>query len=388
MLHNADGHEPRPVSHHDSGLLAFRIGATVALSLMLGAACSDQELPTAQAPLGGIDQVSSVPAGNRSATGPGLPSTVRRLLALEVGPVAIAHRGMGANRGEDPERPVENTVNAVRQGFDTGAAVVELDLQMTADGEIVMWHDDFLEDLTCIRSLTRKELAERAPHIASFQAALRTAVRFNQRNPDRLAGLLTVDLKPTSPLCDPDDTAENDGSFVSNVVRVVRQMDATDLLYFNSMSPVLLGQARDLAPEIPRQLTLVFLQFLSAEQVEEALGLPVKEIDKSPDYGLRWAEVGQVFRVPGYQSVNQAIATAFATASEIVSYDLLLLGFMEQSSPGSALQLVLETKALGLHVFAGDVSTVEQWSFGQAMGVGALYTDDVPLGVRLQPPLN
>lgn len=359
----------------------------LALLLSSAAACSDGALPTGPSALEDRQRHADRSGSDRSDRGLHLPSTVRQLLTLR-GPVAIAHRGMGANLGEDPDRPIENTLPAVRQGFEAGASVVELDLQMTADGEIVTWHDDFLEDLTCIRSLTRKELEERAPHIPSFQAVLQTAARINRRNPDRLTGLLTVDLKPSSPHCDPGDTAEKDRRFVSNVIRVVRRMNATDLIYFNSMSPVLLGQARDLAPEIPRQLTLIVLQFLSAEQIEAALGLPVTLIDKEPDYGLQWAEVGPAFRVPGYESAEQAIATAFATDAEIVSYDLQLLGQMEQAAAGSAGQLVRSTRDLGIHVFAGDVSEAAHWHFGAALGVGALYADDVSLAVGLQPQLH
>ena len=37
-------------------------------------------------------------------------ATVDDLLALDVRPFAIAHRGFGANLGEDPSRPIENTV--------------------------------------------------------------------------------------------------------------------------------------------------------------------------------------------------------------------------------------------------------------------------------------
>ncbi len=365
-----------------------RLVMCLALLLVSAWACGDQVSPTAPpTPEAGAELNSSM-TSHPSGRALDLPSTVEQLLALEVGPVAIAHRGMGANLGEDPTRPIENTLEAVRQGFETGASVVELDLQMTADGEIVAWHDDFLEDFTCVSALTRRELAERAPHIPSFQAVLQTAARFNRRNPDRLTGLLTVDLKPTSPHCDPDDSAEKAGAFVSNVVRVIRTMNATELVYFNSMSPVLLGQARDLAPEIPRQLTFIVLQFLSPEQVEAALGLPVTLVDKEPDYGLQWAEVGPAFRLPGYASIDQAIATAFATGSQIVSYDLQLLGQMEQAAPGTGAGLVQATQALGIHVFAGDVSTAQHWQFGASLGVGALYADDVPLAVSLQPPLH
>lgn len=315
-----------------------------------------------------------------------LPWSVEDLLGLGVGPVAIAHRGMGENLGEDPDRPIENTIEAIRQGFETGASVVEADLQMTADGEIVLWHDDFLEDFTCINTLTMEELAARVPHIASFQALLQTAKRYNAMNPDRMTGLVTVDLKPASPLCDPNDVTGP--AYVSSVIRIIRRMGASDLIYFNSMSPVLLGLAAQEAPEIPRQLTVLVLQLLSPEEVEAAVGLPVVLIEKNPDYGLQWAEIGAIFRLPGYSSPEQAIQTAFATSSAIISWDLQLLGLMEQTQPGSAAQLVQATQAAGIHAFSGDVSEPEHWFFGASLGVEALYANDVPLAVGLQPDLD
>ncbi|MGH7481660.1 MAG: glycerophosphodiester phosphodiesterase [Longimicrobiales bacterium] len=353
-----------------------RIAAAGLTLVLFVFGCTDGELVTGPREPGRRSSQSTMP----------LPSTIEDLLSLEVGPVAIAHRGMGANLGEDPGRPIENTLDAVRQGYETGASVVEVDLQVTADGEVVTWHDDFLADRTCINTLTREQLEERAPHIPSFQAVLQTARRYNARNPQRLTGLLTVDLKPASPLCDPADATEE--AFVSSVVSIVRRMEATELIYFNSMSPVLLGLAAEQAPEIPRQLTVLFLQLLPAEQVEAALGLPVVPIEKTPDYGLSWAELGPIFRLPGYSSPQQAIQTAFATGARMISYDLLLLGFLEQSRPGSAAELVQATQALGLHVFAGDVNEAAQWAFGAALGVEALYANDVPLAVGLQPELQ
>ncbi|MEJ2542084.1 MAG: glycerophosphodiester phosphodiesterase, partial [Gemmatimonadota bacterium] len=314
-------------------------------------------------------------------------STVQDLLSAAGGPVAIAHRGMGENLGEDPTRPIENTIEALRLGFESGAAVVEADLQMTADGEIVVWHDDFLEDYTCINTLTRDQLAERAPWIDSFQALLQLARRYNAQNPDRLSGLVTVDLKPASPLCDPQDVTGP--AFVSRVIEIIEGMGASDLIYFNSMSPVLLAQAAAEAPDIERQLTLLALQFLSPEQVEAAVGLPVTLIDKAPEFGLQWGEIGPIYRLPGYtpgpQGIQQAIATAHAVGASMVSWDLLLLG---QLGAAAAADLVAATQATGLHVFSGDVSTPEEWYFGAGVGVEALYADNVPLAVELQGPID
>src|SRR2546423_12622463 len=53
------------------------------------------------------------------------------LLALDVRPFAIAHRGFGENLGTDPTRPIENTGAAVEQGFEAGDPVVEVNAPLT-----------------------------------------------------------------------------------------------------------------------------------------------------------------------------------------------------------------------------------------------------------------
>src|SRR6516165_8464389 len=96
--------------------------------------------------------------------------TIEQLLDLDVRPFAIAHRGFGDNRGEDPSRPIENSVAAVRRGFQAGASIVEVDVQLTRDGEVVVFHDDFLDDFTCLNSLSFGELRHRMPFIPSLAA--------------------------------------------------------------------------------------------------------------------------------------------------------------------------------------------------------------------------
>ena len=134
-------------------------------------------------------------------------STVDDLLALDAKPFAIGHRGFGENLGEDPSRPIENTVKAVRWGFKAGVSVVEVDVQVTKDHEVVAYHDDFLSDLTCLNSLTQAELQERLPFIRTLRAVLDEAKRFNERS-EHLSGLVIIELKAPAPLCDPDDSQE------------------------------------------------------------------------------------------------------------------------------------------------------------------------------------
>jgi glycerophosphoryl diester phosphodiesterase len=307
-----------------------------------------------------------------------LPATVAILLNLDVRPFAIAHRGFGDNRGEDPARPIENTIRAVRAGYMAGASVVEVDVQLTSDGEVVVYHDDFLPDLTCLNRLTLSELQERLPHVPSLQAVLQQARKFNDTS-GPMSGLLIVEMKAAAPLCDPRDTQER--VMVSAVTRVIRRMRMTEQVMLTSFSPALLSLARDEAPEIARVLAVSGLQFLAPKEIEAQLGLPVRLVDKDIDVGLQWAEIGAIFRLPGYRSVKQLLATAVATRVRVVEADLDLLG-------ARGTHLVKALHAQGLKAFGFTATTPEEWFFLESLGLDGIYTNDVPFGVRHQATLS
>ena len=300
--------------------------------------------------------------------------TVEQLLGLDVAPFAIAHRGFGDNQGEDATRPIENTVAAVRRGFTAGASVVEVDVQLTKDGGVAVYHDDFLPDLTCLNQLTLAELQARLPYVPSLAAVLNQVRQFNQ-SAGPLAGLVIVELKAAAPLCDPDDEAEP--AIVSTVVRVIRQMRMEHQALLTSLSPTLLSRAAGEAPDIARILSVSGLQFLSAAEIEALLGLPVVPVAKDPDLGLQWGEIGSIYRLPGYRSVDELVRTAVIVGARVVEADLFLL-----SSSGAA--LVDGLHALGFRVLGFTATTEAEWRFLESLGVDGIYTNDVPLGVRLQ----
>jgi len=68
-------------------------------------------------------------------------SVPERLLRRGAPPVVIAHRGASAVAPE-------NTMAAFRAAFDSGAAWVETDVQPTADGGLVLIHDDEVDRTT------------------------------------------------------------------------------------------------------------------------------------------------------------------------------------------------------------------------------------------------
>jgi glycerophosphoryl diester phosphodiesterase len=304
----------------------------------------------------------------------GLEGTVRQLLESDVRPFAIGHRGSGENLGEDPSRPIENTVAAVRAGFRAGLPVVEVDVQLTRDGQLAAFHEDFLPDFTCLNTLTLRELQARLPHVPSLKAVLNKARTFNEdpEPGDGLPrGLLIVELKAPSPLCDPQDTQEQ--ALVSAVVQVIQRSGMRKQVMLTSFSPALLALAKAEDPGIVRILAISGLQFLSAEQIEAELGLPVTLIDKSPDFGLQWAEIGPIFRLPGYGDIDQVFTTALvATGVRVIEADLFFL------ASGGA-QFVEAAQSFGLKIFGFTANNDQEYLFLQGLGVDGIYRNDVEL---------
>lgn len=307
----------------------------------------------------------------------------------EGGPMIILRPGPGTGAGGGAGRSVSNTVADVRGGYEGGARVVEVELQLTADGQVVVWHDDVLPDLTCIMTLTREELVDRAPDLYGFPAVLEATQRFHRASVTGVRGLLAVSLPPASPRCDPADTLAREQALVDAVVSIVRESGATDLVYLGSTSPVLLALAAEAAPEIPRQLTIDFHQFLESSRLEAATGLPVTSIRKAGrDHGLQWREVGGLHRLPAYGSPLEALETAAATGSSIVGYDLSLLEHLERAVPGAGASLVATAKEMGFLVLAGQVSRPADWHLGVGLSVDGMYTDDLPLALSLRAPME
>jgi glycerophosphoryl diester phosphodiesterase len=314
-------------------------------------------------------------------------SMAEDFLRLTVRPIAIGHHGVAPNRVGDPAfnpaLPIENTVESVRQAYTLGARVVEVDVQLTRDGRLAVFHDDFLSDFTCIHSLTLEQLQQRLPYVPELKEVLKVARHFNREAEGELGGILIIELKAFSPLCDPRDELEQ--PLVSAVLPEVREAKMTNQVIFDSFSPALLYLLMQAAPEIPRELDLSGLQLLTPAQVQAITGLPVTVMNnKKNSLGLTWAEIGPVFRLPGYSSLQQFLTTGLATQVRTVGGEMDFFGPAEQQRPGSGASFVATAHSLGLRTFADPARTEADWNFFASLGVDAIYSD-IPLGVRLQP---
>ncbi len=70
-------------------------------------------------------------------------------------PAVIAHRGSGPGRG--PSGYLENTFGSLRWAVDLGADWVECDVQLSADGDLILTHN-VIHDGRAIRQMTTEEL--------------------------------------------------------------------------------------------------------------------------------------------------------------------------------------------------------------------------------------
>jgi len=312
-------------------------------------------------------------------------STVDDFLRLTVGPIAIGHHGVGPyNPATNPGLPIENTVDSVKLAYSLGARVVEVDVQLTQDGKLAVFHDDFLSDFTCIHSLTLDQLQARLPFVPELHQVLEVARHVNEKAGANLGGILIVELKAFSPHCDPADEFEQ--PLVTAAVNEVRQAKMTKQVMFDSFSPSLLYLASQVAPDVPRELDLDGLQLLTPAQVTAVTGLPVTIINKRISLGLTWAEIGPVFRLPGYASPDQFLIAGIVTGVRVVAAEMDFLGPAEQQQPGSGAAFVGAAHSLGMRAFADPASVEADWDFFASLGVDAIYST-IPMGVNLQPTI-
>jgi glycerophosphoryl diester phosphodiesterase len=299
------------------------------------------------------------------------------------GPFAFGHRVFGITPGEDPDRPIENTTEAVRVAYRSGIRIVEMDVQVTVDGWAVVFHDDFLPDFTCINDLTYGELVAINPNIPKLRHVLNVARSFTRKG-DAPQGVMTLEIKTPSPLCDPSDSTEL--ALVQAVVHEVRQARMNKQVILESFSPAILAFARDVAPDLPRALAMSILQFLSPAQVQAATGLPVTLINKDVGLELQWAITGPFFRLPGYASVPQFVGVALALDARAVDLDVFFLATAESSQPGSGAGVVALMHQFDFSVCGFTVDDAGGWGFLESLGIDGIFIDDVPLGVALQAP--
>jgi len=175
---------------------------------------------------------SAVSAGDR-------PTTIDEFYAASARTRVIAHRGFS---GAAPE----NTIAAVRAAIEIQADMAEIDVTLTADGHIVVIHDETLDRTTNgsgkVSDFSRAELqlldagAWFAPTFAGERIPSLDAVL--DEIEDRI--LLNVEIKSEAV----------DRGVVPKVASSIRKRGMIDQVVVSSFSPTALQQMHSVAPEI------------------------------------------------------------------------------------------------------------------------------------------
>ncbi len=164
-----------------------------------------------------------------------------------IAPLVIAHRGDSAHRPE-------NTLAAFAGALEVGAALVELDVQLTADGHVIVLHDPDLDRTTTGRGDVRRlTLAEVRSVSAGYPDRFGSAYE-GERVPalSEALGLLRgrarvlVEIKAESVTDDAEGGIE---ARVADEVRRAGMADAVALISFDHRAIVRLAS---LAPEMTR----------------------------------------------------------------------------------------------------------------------------------------
>jgi glycerophosphoryl diester phosphodiesterase len=166
---------------------------------------------------------------------------------LAAPPLVIAHRGDSAHRPE-------NTLASFAGALEVGAALVELDVQLTADGHVIVIHDPTLDRTTTgrgdVRRMTLAEVravsagypdrfgsayaGERVPTLGEALALLRDRAR------------LLVEIKTESV------TDDAEGGLEARVAEEIRRAGLSDQAALISFDHRAIVRLQALAPEITR----------------------------------------------------------------------------------------------------------------------------------------
>lgn len=156
---------------------------------------------------------------------------------------------VGGHRGHSAGAP-ENTLAAFRRAFDHGGplATCETDLNMTADGELVLMHDKTVDRTTdghgIVQTMTYADLSKLdagswfGPEFAGERVPLlREALELGRE----LGILYQLELK----------IYDRNEVIIPKLRALINEMDCADLLQFSSFDFVQLKAVKEAIPEVP-----------------------------------------------------------------------------------------------------------------------------------------
>jgi glycerophosphoryl diester phosphodiesterase len=200
-----------------------------------------------------------------------------------------AHRG-------SPFKAPENTLAAINQAIEDGADYIEVDVQLTADGVPVLWHDN---DMSRIFGLQERITEVRFEEIAQLDAGSWFDESFAHERIATLAqaldavdnrAALFIDLKPI----------RNEQALVSTTIDLLREKNAIDGTVIAASDWPSLELAKSLEPDIRTALLAQFVVGPLWQDHYDILGLRFNRA--SPAAVARAHRAGNEFHV---WTVNQ-----------------------------------------------------------------------------------
>ncbi len=171
------------------------------------------------------------------------PTSIAGFLALDSRPAVIAHRGFSGARPE-------NTLAAVRAAIEVGADMVEVDVTLTADGQVVCIHDDTVNRTTNgkgpVTGIDLDEL-QRLDAGSWFSAQwagerIPTMEEVLDLSKDRI--LVNIEIKSEVV------TPEAEGGIAEKVVQLINEKEMSDQVIVSSFEPLALQHVRTIDPGI------------------------------------------------------------------------------------------------------------------------------------------
>ena len=157
-------------------------------------------------------------------------------------PQIIAHRGASY-------LAPENTLAAFRKAMEIGADGVEMDVQKTLDGGLVI-HHDYIIDLHTDISGRIYDMTEGELKDLDFGSWKDVAYKDEKIATLAEALALCRSMEGCAVQLEMKSTMDNDPAFVSGVVDAIRAADIADRLVLISFNHDLLRQAKALMPEL------------------------------------------------------------------------------------------------------------------------------------------
>lgn len=185
----------------------------------------------------------------------------------------ISHRGGAGER-------LENTVTAFRHALTQGTEMFELDVNLTADGEVVVAHDNDLERITGVNSKISDVKLKDLPLISNtIQVTFSNGKTVTcGESDDRNIPLLRTILEefPEIPLN--IDPKQDDNELIEKLVNLLREFNRIETVAVGSKSNDIMDKIHKLEPDIPLVFSAkrVFLTYVSF-YVGLLPFLPIKE---------------------------------------------------------------------------------------------------------------